>query len=88
MNRRRRSKKDLGIPEGLAPELREQLAKELELMGATYTELVQAAEVPISPEQLLELVKRWNRLSPTQKATWDQAATQQNLSGADPASRN
>ena len=88
MTEKRRSKKNLGIPKGLAPELREQLARELELMGATYIELVQAAGVSVTPEQILELAKAWNGLSPTQKAAWDQAAAEQNLSGGDPTSRN
>ena len=84
MSKQRRGKKDLGIPKGLAPELKRELEQELKLMGATYTELEAAADMPVTPELLLKLVKSWNGLTSRQKAAWEHAAQQENLRGADP----
>ncbi len=88
MKKRRRSNKDLGIPEDIAPELREELARELERMGASYDQVAQSADPPLAPADVLFWAKRWNKLTPEQRAAWDAAAQRENLSGGDSVSLN
>jgi len=78
MNKRKPSKKATGIPENITPKLRQALAKELELMGATYEQAIYGIDPPPSPELVLELIQRWNRLTPEQHAAWDRAAEHEN----------
>ncbi len=78
MSKQRRPNKPAGIPEHITPELREALTKELELMGSTYEQAIYGIDPPPSPELVLELIKRWNSLTPEQHASWDKAAEREN----------
>jgi hypothetical protein len=78
----------LGLPKGVSSSLRKALAAELERMGSTYQECVDAAGGPITPEIVLELARGWNNLTPNQQAAWHSAAKRRNMGGADLPQRN
>ncbi len=51
-------------------------------MGTTYEEIAYASDPPLTPDQVLTLVRAWNNLTPAQKAKWYDAAREENMRGA------
>jgi hypothetical protein len=88
MSNQKRSTRRLGIPRGLPAELRRALAEELQRMGSTYREIAHAASPPLTPDQVLTMARAWNSLTPSQHASWHDAARKENMRGAYPPSRN
>jgi hypothetical protein len=50
-------------------------------MGATYKEIAEGGDLPLSPENALNMVRGWNNLPPEQKAAWGAQAREENMRG-------
>ena len=72
----------------MAPKLPKALREELALQKMTYAEAIHGCDPTPTHAQLLELLQGWRKLTPQQKAAWDDAARRYNLAGADPAAGN
>ncbi len=64
------------------------IREELALQHLTYEEAIKGCDQPPPHDLLLQSLRTWRKLTLKQKAAWEDAARQYNLSGGDPAATN